>query len=245
MGTPLPRHLARPQGRSGPLRRQLLTAGVALAAVLAAALATVALTRGPGPARHAAPRPRAGPTPAPTRAPTRAPGTAPGSTFPPVVAMPENLLDNGDLEGGLSGWSPLGGAALTRQSPGHSGRWALAFSVASSTTAPAGQAPGVTFADLTTSRAGRTYQATAWLRADRPGTAVALALREVPAQGGAPISADVVGLTLPAAGAWQQLAVVHQARTPGARLVLELTATRLPAGGHVTADQLDVESSQN
>src|SRR6266516_2088887 len=247
MGTPSPRHLARPQGRSGPSRRQLLTAGVALTAILvAAALGVVALTRGPGPARHAGPRPRpqAGLAPAPTRAP----GTAPASTFPPVVAMPGNLLDNGDLEGGLSGWSPLGGATPTRRSPGHSGHWAVAFSLTSSATAPAaGPGPGVTFADVTASRAGRTYQATVWVRADRPGTAVTFALREVQIQGqsGAPTSADVVGLTLPAGGAWLQLAVVHQARMPSARLVLELTATRLPAGGHVTADQFDVESSQN
>ncbi|HEX9342309.1 MAG TPA: hypothetical protein VF995_01665 [Actinomycetota bacterium] len=244
MGTPPPRHLAHPQGRSGLSRRQRATAGVALAVTVAVALAAVALTRvpGSGPARHASPRSRPG----------AAAGTAPGTgdTFPPMVAMPGNLLDNGDVEGGLSGWSPLGGAALARRSPGHSGRWALAFGVPGSTTSPApapgaaGAAPGVRFADVTTSQAGRTYQATAWVRADRPGTTVAFALRELPAQRSAPASADVLSLTLPADGSWRQIAVVHQARMPGARVVLDLAATRLP-GGQVIADQLDVEISQS
>jgi hypothetical protein len=252
MGTPSPRHLARRQDRSGPglSRRQRATAGVALAAIVAMALAAVALTRnpggrpGPGAAGHASPPPPGA---------SRVPGTTarPGVS-PPVVAMPGNLLDNGDLEGGLSGWSPLDGAALARRSPGHSGRWALAFSVpgGAPATAPAAgpaprAAPGARFADVTTSRAGRIYQATAWVRATRPGTAVAVALRELPLQGGALSSADVLSLSLPADGAWQQVAVVHQTRLPGARLVLDLAATRLPTGGQVIADQLDVEISQN
>ncbi len=197
--------------------------------VLAAGAAvTVVLVRGQQPQRSAAvvpllsdvstmppTRPILPAAPSPTSAaPRTAPSTAAGGPRDSAPPQPlGNLLANGDFERDLGGWGVLGNGQADRVADAHAGGWAVQ------------------------AEQGRSYEASAWVRASRPGTEVALALREYGAVG--ETGSDVTGVTLPDRD-WHEVAVVHQVHQSGTRLGLELTVTNLRPGGDLLADQLSI-----
>jgi hypothetical protein len=249
-----PRHLAPRRRLLGVRRRVVAAVGAAVAVAVGATLLALAVNgpsaRGPSAGRPPSASPTA-PT-APTAssaagAPTTAGGTAPSerrgdtTTTGPVQQLrpvPGNLLANGDFEGGLSGWVALGGARIERVAVAHSGAWALRIEPAIE---PAGGgAParlGIASPLEIEARQGHTYHGSAWVRASRPGTEVALTLREQADDGRS--SADVIGVSLQD-GEWHQVAVVHQLHVAGARLSLELSGGNLRAGDLILVDELGV-----
>ncbi|HZD37881.1 MAG TPA: carbohydrate binding domain-containing protein [Actinomycetes bacterium] len=173
----------------------------------------------------------------PTTAPTGI--TPPRSTPPqPVQPTPGNLLANGDFERNLAGWGPSGGGRVDRVAIGHSGGWSVRIrpgAPAPRPTAGGTDGPGLQLAQPVQGRAGGSYEASAWVRATRPGTEAILTLREF---GGDGDSADVIGVTLPDTG-WHEVAVIHQVQTAG-RLTVEASARGLPSGEALLLDQVSV-----
>ena len=222
---------------------------------------TVVVVRGPQ-ARHAAVvpllsgastvlptvLPTTPPAPAPTTNGSRpAPGATAGAGGPPrqprpsqtVPARPlSSLLPNGGFERDLSGWGVLGGGHVDRVAVAHAGGWAVRIRTDHPPPGrPGSTQPGILAANAVQAEQGRSYEASAWIRASRPGTEVTLALREYGAAG--ETGADVTGITLPDKD-WHEVAVVHQVHQPGTRLGLELTVTNLRPGGDLLADQLSI-----
>jgi Carbohydrate binding domain len=170
----------------------------------------------------------------PTTAPPRT--SAPPMSGPrqPIRQTPGNLLVNGDFESGLAGWVPVGRGVLDRVAIGHSGGWSVRITDGGP---PAGAGdPGMRSARAVT---GGTYEASAWLRATRPGTQATLALREP--GGSVAGSGDLIGVTLTDAG-WHQIAVVHEVAA-GANMIIEVTATNLRPGDGLLVDQVSITRS--
>jgi hypothetical protein len=226
-----PRHLADRPVRYGRPRPQV----VFLAAVASIALLTLVIglaTRGEAPApRGAAPATTA------QRGGGAATTTAPAGK--PIRPTPGNLLQGGDFERDLAGWTPLGGARLRRVEGGTSGRWAVAIEPGAGSDGPVG--PGLTSRALASARAGTTYEASVWVRATVPDTQVVLALQE--AAGGRVASSDTAAYGLPDDG-WRQLAVEHRARVSGSSLVLEISGVDLAEDGRLLVDLVDVQEEE-
>jgi hypothetical protein len=249
-----PRHLAPPpRGKAVWSRRWLIAGGGVV--VLAVTATVIALTRhgddellsglsqiptSPSVASTAPPTTSA---PATTRAPatTAPPTTAPPTTGAPrpVRPTPGNLLGNGDFEQGLTGWEPASGR-IDRVAIGHSGGWSLRLRDGGEPS-PSGGAPGEPLARSTQAveaQAGKSYEASAWVRATRPGAEAILKLREF---GGAGESADTIGVTLVDAD-WHEVAVIHQAHA-GGRLIVEAAAGNLRPGDGLLLDQISLTRS--
>ncbi len=222
--------------------------------VLAAGAAvTVVLVRGQQPQRSAAvvpllsdvstmppTRPILPAAPSPTSAaPRTAPSTAAGGPRDSAPPQPlGNLLANGDFERDLGGWGVLGNGQADRVADAHAGGWAVRIRTSHPPPGrPGSTRPGILAANAVQAEQGRSYEASAWVRASRPGTEVALALREYGAVG--ETGSDVTGVTLPDRD-WHEVAVVHQVHQSGTRLGLELTVTNLRPGGDLLADQLSI-----
>jgi hypothetical protein len=245
-----PRHLA-PTGRGKPAwsRRWLIAGGGVV--VLAVTATAIALTRHgddellsglsqlpttPSVATTAPPATSVPPTTSPPA--TSAPPTTGAPR--PVQPTPGNLLANGDFERGLAGWEPVGGR-IDRVGIGHSGRWSLRLRDGG-TPSPSGGAAGEPVARSTQTvqgQAGESYEASAWVRATRPGTEAILKLREL---GGAGESADTIGVTLVDAD-WHEVAVIHQAHAGGGRLTVEAAAGNLQPGDGLLLDQISLTRS--
>ncbi len=179
---------------------------------------------------------------APTTA-TPATTAAPATTAPPrpIQPMPGNLLPNGDFEQDLAGWGAFDGGRVDRVAAGHSGRWSLRLRDGG-TTSPSGGGPGdpaVRAAGTVQGRTGDSYEASAWVRATRPGTEAILKLRQLGGQGE---SADVIGVTLQDTG-WHQVAVIHQVHAGGGRLTIEAAAGNLRPGDGLLLDQISLAPS--
>lgn len=178
-----------------------------------------------------------GATTGPATTATARPPSAPPQ---PVRPTPGNLLANGDFERDLAGWGPSGGGRIDRVAAGHSGGWSVRIRAGASATQPAAGAeePGVLAARTVQGRAGRGYEASAWVRASTPGTEAILKLREL---GGDGDSADVIGVTLVDAD-WHEVAVIHQVQS-GGRLTVEATAGNLRPGEFLLLDQVSVTAA--
>ncbi len=174
----------------------------------------------------------------PAVVPPSAPPTAPAR---PLQPTPGNLLANGDFERDLDGWTVLGNGRADRVAVAHSGAWAVRIRANQpELDQPRSQRPGIVVASALQSKQGRSYHASAWVHARRPGTEVVLALREYDSAG--KTSADVIGVTLPDTG-WHEIAVDHQVHQPGARLALEATAINLRPGDDLLVDQVSLTAS--
>ena len=243
-----PRHLAPPRrGTALRSRRWLLAGGVVV--VLAVTVTAVLLTRGgdddsivSGLSQIPTSPTVAAPTTA-APASTAPPATAPPSTAPPrpIQPTPGNLLANGDFEHDLAGWGAFDGGRVDRVAVGHSGRWSLRLRDGG-TTSPSGGGPGdpaVRAAGTVQGRTGDSYEASAWVRATRPGTEAILKLRQLGGQGE---SADVIGVTLQDTG-WHQVAVIHQVHAGGGRLTVEAAAGNLRPGDGLLLDQISLTPS--
>jgi hypothetical protein len=226
-----PRHLAERPVRFGRSRPQV----VFLAALASIALLTLVIglaTRGEEPAPRGA-------APATTAQGGRGGAATTAPAGQPIRPTPGNLLQGGDFERDLAGWTPLGGARLQRVQGGTSGRWAVAVDPGAATGGPVG--PGLSRRGLASARAGTTYEASVWVRATVPDTQVVLALHEE--AGGRVASSDTAAYGLPDDG-WRQLAVEHRARVPGSSLVLEITGLGLPEDGRLLVDLVDVQEEE-
>src|SRR5215218_3634663 len=229
-----PRHLA-PPSRARPKARDHLLAESILALV-AIGITSVILTASmpDRPESSAARLPNLLP-PAPTT--TRAAATVPSPASRPAPAPDDgNLLTDAGFEGGLAPWRAVGGSDLRRVVDGRQGSWALRLTRGQS------RRPGVVHPAVATLKQGKRYDATAWVRASRPGVEVQVNLLEL--RGGKRFAVDTVG-GFTRAGEWQRLEVSHDAHRPGATLAVEILAPTLTGGTSLLVDDLAIHATSS
>jgi len=173
--------------------------------------------------------------PAPTT--TRAAATVPSPASRPAPAPDDgNLLTDAGFEGGLAPWRAVGGSGLQRVVDGRQGSWALRLTRGQS------RRPGVVHPAVATLKKGKRYDATAWVRASRPGVEVRVNLLEL--RGGKRFAVDSVG-GFTRAGEWQRLEVSHDAHRPGATLAVEILAPTLTGGTSLLVDDLAIHATSS
>jgi hypothetical protein len=173
--------------------------------------------------------------PAPTT--TRAAATVPSPASRPAPAPDDgNLLTDAGFEGGLAPWRAMGGSDLQRVVDGRQGSWALRLTRGQS------RRPGVVHPAVATLKKGKRYDATAWVRASRPGVEVQVNLLEL--RGGKRFAVDSVG-GFTTAGEWQRLEVSHDAHRPGATLAVEILAPTLTGGTSLLVDDLAIHATSS
>jgi hypothetical protein len=173
--------------------------------------------------------------PAPTT--TRAAATVPSPASRPAPAPDDgNLLTDAGFEGGLAPWRAMGGSGLQRVVDGRQGSWALRLTRGQS------RRPGVVHPAVATLEKGKRYDATAWVRASRPGVEVQVNLLEL--RGGKRFAVDSVG-GFTRAGEWQRLEVSHDAHRPGATLAVEILAPTLTGGTSLLVDDLAIHATSS
>jgi hypothetical protein len=179
-------------------------------------------------------RPSSQEAPSATDPPAAAPSTAaaPTSTVP-VTPRPSNPASGVEVgfEADLAGWRPIGAARIQRDPQARQGRWAARFTGSGSAD------QGMALPAVLRCKKGRTYAASVWVRADRPGTLVEVNLLEV--VGGRPYATDSVGAVLEAGG-WQRVEVAHLAHRPGATLAVEVVLPRGSPRASILVDELEV-----
>jgi hypothetical protein len=179
-------------------------------------------------------RPSSQQGPPATDPPTAAPSTAaaPTSTVPatPMTSNPASMTRVG-FEADLAGWRPIGAARIQRDPQARKGRWAARFTGSGSAD------QGMALPAVLRCKKGRTYAASVWMRADRPGTLVEVNLLEV--VGDRRYATDSVGAVLEAGG-WPRVEVAHLAHRPGATLAVEVVLPRGSPRASVLVDELEV-----
>jgi hypothetical protein len=230
-----PRHLApAPKPRARARDHLLVEAILALAAI---GITTVILIGSmlDRPESSAARLPNLLP-PAPTT--TRAAATVPNPASSRPAPAPDdgNLLTDAGFEGGLAPWRAVGGSGLDRVVDGRQGSWALRLTRGRS------RHPGAVHPAVATLSKGKRYDATAWVRASRPGVEVQVNLLEL--RGGKRFAVDTVG-AVAKAGEWQRLEVSHDAHRPGATLAVEILAPTLTGGSSLLVDDLAIRATSS
>ena len=174
--------------------------------------------------------------PAPTT--TRAAATVPNPASSRPAPAPDdgNLLTDAGFEGGLAPWRAVGGSDLQRVVDGRQGSWALRLTRGQS------RRPGVVHPAVATLEKSKRYDATAWVRASRPGVEVQVNLLEL--RGGKRFAVDTVG-GFTRAGEWQRLEVSHDAHRPGATLAVEILAPTLTGGTSLLVDDLAIHATSS
>jgi hypothetical protein len=125
---------------------------------------------------------------------------------------------------------------VERVGEGRRGDWGLRLTRGSS------RSPGVLHAEVASLKADRRYEASAWVRASRPGVEVQVNLFEL--RGGKRFAVDTVG-AVAEAGQWQRLDVSHDSHRPGATLAVEILAPTLRHGTTLLVDDLTVRASSS
>jgi len=229
-----PRHLAPPPRTRARARDHLLVE--AILALVAIGITTVLLIGSmlDRPESSAARLPNLLP-PAPTT--TRA-ATVPDPASSRPAAPPDdgNLLTDAGFEAGLAPWRAVGGTGLERVDDGREGSWALRL-----TRGPSRRA-GALHPEVAKLEKGKRYEATAWIRASRPGVEVQVNLLEL--RGGKRFAVDSVG-GIARAGEWQRLDVSHDAHRPGATLAVEILAPTLAGGTSLLVDDLAIRATSS
>ena len=166
----------------------------------------------------------------PTAAPTTA--AAPTSTVQakPTTTNPARVVQVG-FEAGLAGWRPIGAVRIQRNPGAHDGGWAARFDG----TGRADQ--GMALPVILRCKPGKSYAASVWVRASRPGTLVEVNLLEY--VGGRRFATDTVGTVLDA-GDWQRVEVAHLVHRSGATLAFEVVLPRGSPRSSVLVDDLEV-----
>ena len=160
----------------------------------------------------------------------------PASSRPAPAPDDGNLLTDAGFEGGLAPWRAVGGSDLQRVVDGRQGSWALRLTRGQS------RRPGVVHPAVATLEKGKRYDATAWVRASRPGVEVQVNLLEL--RGGKRFAVDTVG-GFTRAGEWQRLEVSHDAHRPGATLAVEILAPTLTGGTSLLVDDLAIHATSS
>jgi hypothetical protein len=225
-----PRHLAPPQRVRARARDHLLVESIL--ALVAIGLTTAILIGSllDRPESSAARLPNLLP-PAPTT--TRAAATTPSPVTTRAEPADGNLLDDAGFEAGIGGWGAVGQAGMERVESGREGDWALRLTRGSSSQ------PGAVHDQVARLKADQTYEASAWVRASRPGVEVQVNLYEL--RGGRRFAVDTVG-AVPKAGEWQRLDVSHDTHRPGATLAVEILAPTLTSGTSLLVDDLAIHA---
>jgi Carbohydrate binding domain len=179
-------------------------------------------------------RPSSHEAPSATDPPVAAPSTsaAPTSTVQvtPRTRNPASVVQIG-FEADLAGWRPIGAARIQRDPEARRGRWAARFTGSGSAD------QGMALPAVLRCKPGKTYAASIWVRADRPGTLVEVNLLEV--VGGRRYATDSVGAVL-GSGDWQRVEVTHLAHRPGATLAFEVLLRRGSPRASILVDDLEV-----
>jgi hypothetical protein len=179
-------------------------------------------------------RPGSHEAPSATDPPAAAPSTAaaPTSTVQvqPRTSNPASRVQVG-FEADLAGWRPIGAARIRRDPQARQGRWAARFTGSGSTD------QGMALPAVLRCKKGRTYAASVWVRADRPGTLVEVNLLEV--VGGRRYATDSVGAVLESAN-WQRVEVAHLGHRPGDTLAVEVVLPRGSPRASILVDELEV-----
>jgi hypothetical protein len=166
----------------------------------------------------------------PTAPPTTA--AAPTSTVQakPTTSNPDPVVQVG-FEASLAGWWLIGATRIQRHPLAHTGRWAAQFT-------GSGMADqGMALPAMLRCKPGKSYAATIWVRASRPGTLLEVNLLEH--VGGRRYAIDTVGALLDH-GAWQRVEVAHLAHRPGASLAFEIVLPQGSPRSSVLVDDLEV-----
>jgi hypothetical protein len=179
-------------------------------------------------------RPSSHEAPSATDPPAAAPSTAtaPTSTVQvkPRTSNPASVIRVG-FEADLAGWRPIGAARIERDPGARRGRWAARFTGSGSAD------QGMALPAVLRCKPGKSYAASVWVRADRPGILVEGNLLEV--VGGRRYATDSVGAVLESGG-WQRVEVAHLAHRPGASLGFEIVLPRGSPRASVLVDELEV-----
>jgi Carbohydrate binding domain len=228
-----PRHLAPPQRTRPKARDHLLVESILALVAIGLTTAIMIGTLLDRPESSAARLPNLLP-PAPTT--TRAAATVPSPASTRSAPDDGNLLADPGFETGLDGWRAVGGAGLERVADGRGGDWGLRLTRGSS------RWPGVLHGEVASLQPGRRYEATAWVRASRPGVEVQVNLLEL--RDGRRFAVDTVG-AVAAAGQWQRVEVSHDTHRPGATLAVEILAPTLRRGTTLLVDDLTVRAASS
>jgi hypothetical protein len=178
-------------------------------------------------------RPSSHEAPSATDRPAAVPSTAaPTSTVQvtPRTSNPSSVVQVG-FEADLAGWRPIGAARMQRDPGARRGRWAARFTGSGSAD------QGMALPAALRCKRGKTYAASVWVRADRPGTLVEVNLLEV--VGGRRYATDSVGAVLEGGG-WQRVEIAHLGHRPGATLAVEVVLPRGSPHASVLVDELEV-----
>ena len=223
----LPRHLAQPTRTRRPARNHLVSESILAVVAIGLTTAVVLGSVLGGSESSAARLPNPLPV-APTT--TRAAATIPGAPKPDD----SRLLANAGFEAAFAGWRALGGAGLAQVAEGRMGSPALRL------TRGPDPWPGARHDQVARVAADRRYEATAWVRASRPGVEVRLSLFELHLG-----QRFAVGTASAVAGpdAWQQVKLSYDAYQPGAVLGVELLAPDLAGGTSLVLDDLAVRAT--
>lgn len=154
--------------------------------------------------------------------------TAPGTT----TATATNLVTNPDFEQDTTGWT-RSGAVLERSTPGHTGSHAARLRNVSSSARTAVLNDAVNTVSSTV--AGRSTTASAWVRTTKPGTTVALRVMEY--KGSTLLGQRQSSVWLPSTG-WQRVSVTYAPTSSGATLDLNVLAWQLPVRSSVMIDDV-------
>jgi hypothetical protein len=228
-----PRHLAPPQRTLPKARDHLLVESILALVAIGLTTAIMIGTLLDRPESSAARLPNLLP-PAPTT--TRAAATLPSPASTRPAPDDGNLLADPGFETGLDGWRAVGGAGLERVADGRGGDWGLRLTRGSS------RRPGVLHGEVASLQPGRRYEATAWVRASRPGVEVQVNLLEL--RDGRRFAVDTVG-AVAVAGQWQRVEVSHDTHRPGATLAVEILAPTLRRGTTLLVDDLTVRAASS
>jgi hypothetical protein len=177
-----------------------------------------------------------------TNSPQAPPDTAPSTAAPKTTAAPPSTVRSAPtrnpaltvqvgFEAGLAGWRPIGTPRITRDPRAREGRWAARFDAIGAAD------QGMALPAVLRCRPGKSYAASVWVRASRPGALLEINLLEV--VGGRRYATDTVGAALEP-DAWQRVEVAHLVHRTGATLAFEVVLPRGSPRASVLVDELEV-----
>ena len=144
-----------------------------------------------------------------------------------------NAVVDGGFEDGVSAWTITSGATLTRSAGGHSGSFSALISN------PGTAAMTVALNDKVNTIAstvkGRSYTATAWVRAVTPKQSVGIRLMEY---AGSQFRGQGRGTLWLTDTSWHQISVTYVAVSDGATLDLNLLDWRMPSKASLAVDDV-------
>lgn len=147
----------------------------------------------------------------------------------PTTTNPASVVRAG-FEADLAGWRPIGAARIQRDPRAHHGQWAARFD------GPSTGNQGIALPAVLRCKPGKSYAATVWLQASRPGALLQVNLLEYVRD--KRYATDTVGTVL--GGGWQRVEVAHLAHRPDAILAFEVVLPHVSPPVSILVDELEV-----